>query len=212
MVRKKDKLVFGWGINDVDYPVCKYGVVGGKKRMVWTCPYYVDWKTMLMRCFDQNYHSTRPTYRGCSVCSQWRNLSSFIEWVDSQPNKDWRSCQLDKDFLVFDNKHYSPETCVYITSSINNLITCSDKARGLYMIGVNYVSRNQKKPYKSACMNPFTKKKEHLGSFETEMEAHLAWKARKHEHACALAETQIDSRVVQRLKEIYSFSAEWVSK
>ena len=56
MTRKKDKLVFGWGINDVDYAVHRTEVVNGKHKIVWTCPYYRKWVSIIARCFDIKLH------------------------------------------------------------------------------------------------------------------------------------------------------------
>ena len=184
------KLVFGWGINDVDYPVVKAEKVGGNWEIVWSCPYYLDWKKMLERCLYPRCHIKQPTYRGCTVCDEWRYLSNFIKWVDSQPNKDWKNCQLDKDFLVTDNKHYSPDCVVYITQALNKFLNKSRKGRGRYMIGVSLQSSSKKTSYKASCNNPFTTGYGYLGLFTTELEAHKAWQSRKHEYACMFADMQ----------------------
>lgn len=41
--------------------------------------------------------------------------------------------------------------------------------------------------FHAACNNPFTRKQEYLGLFNTPEEAHLAWAERKLEHATSLA-------------------------
>ena len=205
MVRKKIRKVFGWGINDVDYEVTRYETINGKNKIVWCCPYYLDWQSMLRRCFDVKFQNRRPTYKGCTITDNWEYLSQFIKWVDNQPNRDWQNCEPDKDFLITGNKHYSPETVVYIPKNMNVFITDHGAARGHYMIGVtcSYKSSN-KNPFMSRCNNPFTNKNDYLGRFPTELEAHLAWKAKKHEHACRLAELRDDPRVAKRLREMYS--------
>lgn len=202
MSKKKNKLVYGWGTNDVDYNVYKTEVADGKKKTVWTCPYYKKWCHMLERCFSAKSQEKYPTYGDCTVCEEWRYLSNFIKWVDSQPNRDWENCDLDKDFLIQGNKHYSPDTCVFIEESLNNFITDNSKNRGKYMIGVSGRGSN-KNPYQAQCNNPTTGKKEYLGMFPTEMEAHLAWKAKKHEHARNLAELQSDQRLKKALIDRY---------
>lgn len=110
------KLVAGHGINDVNYTTQIYKIVEGrtpfgrkKKVRVWVCPYYEKWASMLRRAYSKVYHKKRPTYIGSSVCEEWLYLSNFIKWVDSQPEDNWANLQLDKDFLVSGNKHYSPE-------------------------------------------------------------------------------------------------------
>lgn len=209
---RKTKLVQGWGINDVTYKVYKYVKANGKKKRVWTCPYYKDWVSILQRCISKKVHERQPTYIGCTVCEDWKYLSNFIKWVDSQPNKDWQNGQLDKDLLVEGNRHYSPETCVYIPRSLNMFIIDRSKKRGGYMVGVVVEKHSKVNTYRAKCRNPFTLQQEHLGLFPTELEAHLTWKAKKHEHACALADLQQDKRIAKRLREMYSSDKDWTNK
>jgi hypothetical protein len=126
-------------------------------------------------------------------------LSNFIKWVDSQPNRDWKNCQLDKDLLLKGNKIYSPETCVFIDRNINNFLIDRKNFRGKYLLGVSYHNGR----YRSRCNNPFTGSEMFIGNFDTEMEAHLAWKSQKHEFACMLADSQKDPRVVNALCNFY---------
>lgn len=163
---KKTKLIEGWGVNDVDYPVHKVEKVNGKKKIVWTCPYYVDWVQILCRSLSKNFQHNNPTYIDCTVCTEWKYLSNFIKWVDSQPNRGWENCQLDKDFLIEGNKHYSPDTCVYIQQGLNLFIGSSAKSRGSYMLGVSAIPRSKVNPYQAQCSNPFTLQKEYLGYFQ----------------------------------------------
>lgn len=208
-MRKKVKLVCGWGINDVDYKVTRTTIIDGKQKIVWCCPYYQDWLSMIARCFDSKYQKKRPTYIGCTITEDWKYLSNFIKWVDSQPNKDWQNCSPDKDYLIEGNKHYSPETVVYIPKGLNLFIIDRGNARGDCMIGVDATGR-EKKPYRARCSNPFTKKLEHVGYFATELEAHLAWKAKKHEHSLQFADLQDDPRVAKVLMERYAPDTDWI--
>lgn len=209
-VRKKNKLVFGWGINDVDYPVTREGVVDGKRKKVWTCPYYVKWCNILKRCLCLKFQEKHPTYKGCTVTEEWKHLSDFIKWVDSQPNKDWVTCEADKDFLSVGNKHYSPETAVFVSRKVNSFITDCGRARGDCMVGVSYRHNRKKNPYLSQCRNPFNKKgRGHISYYPTELEAHLAWQAKKHEYALQLADSQSDERVAKVLRELYAPDKDW---
>lgn len=207
--------VYDWGINDVNYPIYKRNRIPNidgkyKTKIVWHCPYYRDWHSMLCRCFSCKKQKHSPTYIGCTVSEDWRYLSNFIKWVDSQPNRDWIDCSPDKDFLIEGNKHYSPETVVYISKDLNKFINDGSKHRGFCMIGVVYrASKNKKNPYEAYCNNPFTKKQVCLGSYPTEIEAHKAWQAKKHEHACSLAKLQYDSRVEKILLERYLPEKDW---
>jgi hypothetical protein len=113
------------------------------------------------------------------------------------------NCQPDKDFLVQGNKHYSPETVVFIPKKVNLFITDSGKVRGDYMIGVSYLPNKKINPYHARCSNPFSGSR-YIGVHPTELEAHLAWQAKKHEYACMLADEQEDERIASRLREMYA--------
>lgn len=195
---KAKKLVFGVGINDADYVVQKNETVEvngvRKQKMVWICPYYRDWKHMLERCYSPKYQNRQSTYKGCSVCEEWLRFSNFRAWVEAQ---DWKGKQLDKDLLVEGNKIYSPETCVFISSMLNKFFIASDASRGKWLIGVCW--HKGKSKFQSSCSNPFTNKREHLGYFDTELEAHLAWKEKKDELAQRYATKQTDERVIEAL-------------
>lgn len=106
--------VCGVGINDSDYVVQKKETIKGidgkrKQRLVWICPYYRAWQSMLVRAYSKSYHKRRPTYIGCSVSEEWKTFSNFKSWMEGQV---WEGKQLDKDLLVEGNKVYSEETCV----------------------------------------------------------------------------------------------------
>ena len=211
-MNKTVKLIHGWGINDVDHRVCEYKTVNGKQKLVWICPYYEDWKQMLRRCFDKNYQEKYPTYKNCTVCEEWKYLSNFIKWVDSQPNRDWQNCSLDKDLLIVDNNYYCPDRVVYIPESLNNFTLCRSNGRGDYMLGVSSYSYNSTKKYKASCNSPSSGEREYIGLFSTEVEAHKAWQAKKHEYALQLADEQDDPRVAKALSERYAPDKDWTNK
>ena len=201
--------VYGWGINDVKYNTHESSPIEGKWKILKRCPYYMDWVTMIYRCYDAKHKEKNPAYMGCTICDEWKYLSNFIKWVDIQPNRDWQNCVPDKDFLIEGNKHYSPETVVYIPSSLNSFITAKNKARGKYMLGVRRNSHSKKNPFMSECSNPFTKKCDYLGSFSDELTAHKAWQAKKHEFSCIYADLQDDSRLAKILRERYAPDKDW---
>ena len=197
------KLVYGIGINDADYVVVKWETieVNGKqkKKLVWYCPYYRVWRSMLQRCYSPQAQERNPTYKGCSVSEQWITFSNFRLWMESQ---DWEGKQLDKDLLFEGNKVYSGETCVFVTKAVNTFTIDCGASRGECLIGVYWDKRAGK--FQSKCSNPFTKKQEHLGYFTSELEAHQAWLKRKLELSTLLAEEQTDERVAKALIERYT--------
>lgn len=115
-----NKLVQGFGINDADYVVSKYEswYEGGERKLkiLWQCPYYVKWRSMLNRCYSARYHKNKPTYIGCYVCEEWLTFSNFKAWMETQ---DWERKELDKDLLMEGNKEYGPNFCVFISRELN---------------------------------------------------------------------------------------------
>ena len=197
------KLVCGVGINDADYVTQKWETIevdGKQKRnLVWVCPYYRVWNSMLQRCYSYKFQERNPTYKGCSVSEEWLTFSAFKCWMEKQ---DWEGKQLDKDILFEGSKVYSAETCVFVSSSVNLFTIDSGAARGECLIGVNWHKGAGK--FVSRCRNPFTKKQEHLGYFTCELEAHQAWLERKLELAHLLAAEQTDERVSKALIDRYT--------
>ncbi len=201
---KPKKLVYGAGINDADYAVRKtetIGYVDGKRKgkPVWACHYYRIWADMLKRCYSAKYQERRPTYAGCRVSSEWLTFSNFKTWMVAQA---WEGKQLDKDLLIDGNKLYSPDTCVFVTQAVNSFTTDSGASRGEWLIGVCWHKQSGK--FHSSCSNPLTKKREHLGLFTSEQEAHEAWLKRKLELAHELAAIQEDPRIAKAMIDRYS--------
>lgn len=204
------KLVYGVGINDVDYTVqnkVTTGYVNGRQKMklIWICPFYRQWKDMLARCYSDKLKSKFPTYKGVYCIEGWHSLSEYKKWAEQQ---DWEGKQLDKDILVPNNKIYSPETCAFVNKSTNIFLTDRVGERGDCMLGVSWLERLQK--FQANCSNMFSGKMEYLGVYHKEADAHEAWRKRKHELAQLVAATESDPRVVEALKGRYSVE-EWYS-
>lgn len=201
---KPDKLVYGVGINDADYVVERketVGYVNGKRKqkLIWYCPYFRAWGSMLQRCYSAKYQERQPTYKGCSVSDEWLTFSKFKSWMECQ---DFEGMQLDKDLLFEGNKVYSPETCVYVSPMVNTFTNDQAASRGDWLIGVCW--NNGIGKFMSRCRNPFTNKREHLGYFTCEQQAHEAWVKRKLELAHELSAIQSDQRVAKALIDRYS--------
>lgn len=94
---------------------------------------YTTWNTMLQRCYDEKVHKKYPSYKGVTVCEEWHNFQNFAKWFEDNYVENWT---LDKDILVKGNKIYSPETCCFVPSKLNNLFTKSNSSRGDLPIGV----------------------------------------------------------------------------
>jgi hypothetical protein len=195
----KNKLVCGFGVNDSDYQLHRFERIGGKYKRIWICPFYQAWRDLLTRAYSPGFHARRPTYKGCSVSEKWRLFSEFKAWMESQ---DWEGCSLDKDLIFPGNKVYGPETCVFVSKSLNNFLGECGRSRGKYKIGASWHRRTES--FRSDCMNPFTGHQESLGHFTSEDAAHESWISRKHQHACAYAEMHSDPMISLALRSRYS--------
>lgn len=204
------KLIYGVGVNDLCVPTEKRQVMldcAGQKisKAIWKCPFYRVWINMLQRCYSKTALAKRPTYAGCFVVDEWHRFSAFRSWMQGQ---DWEGNQLDKDILCPGNKVYGPENCVFVSPAVNMFVTDAKAIRGKCKIGVTW--NNFANKFQARCRNQFTKKFEYLGNFDSEEEAHEAWRKRKHELACQLAEQQTDSRVAQALIQRYASTGQEV--
>ncbi len=187
-------LVCGIGINDADYTVRRK--INGVNV---NCPFYESWSNMLKRCYSKTYQSRKATYIGCTVSDEWFRFMAFREWMISQ---EWKGNHLDKDLIFQGNKIYSADKCVFISPQLNTFTTDSASARGQWPIGVSW--RENLGKFISQCRNPFNSKREFLGVFDCPEDAHEAWMARKHQHACRYAETQSDPRIAKALRIRYA--------
>lgn len=145
------------------YPT--YEVVDGKWKIT-NC--YKTWNNMMKRCYNEKWLGNHPTYKGCSVCTEWHDYDIFYEWFQLHYREGF---QLDKDILCQDNKAYGPSTCVFVPNYINQLLVKRDNDRGQYQLGVSFHKQNMNY---IAHLN-INGKSTHLGSFSDPMSAHKAY-------------------------------------
>ena len=159
--------VHGVGITGVKYPCRTNGVLVKE---------YVLWTNMLRRCYSDNSKKKHPTYVGCEVSDNFKSYEYFYEWCHKQIGFGVDGFEIDKDLLVKGNNIYSESTCVFIPAEINTVLVKCVASRGEHLIGVCWsktanafkvaVRKNKGKP-------------EHLGYFNTELEAFNAYKIAK---------------------------------
>ena len=180
-------LVCGIGINDRSCPA----KIEGKNTKE-----YALWHSMLKRCYSKPYLEKQPTYMGCSVSDNFKYYHLFHAWCQTQIGFGKDGYQLDKDLLIKGNKLYSEDTCVFIPSVLNLLLTKAAAGRGLLPIGV---SKNGK-GFRATCA--IYGKAKSLGTFQTVEEAFQAYKNFKEEHIKTQAELykhEIDEIAYQAL-------------
>lgn len=159
-------LVRGIGINDSDTPV--FLRLGNGK--VWQDPLYRTWSNMLTRCtttekaYSYEYAvNHNHTYLKTTVCEDWLLYSRFRDWC---LERNWEGNHLDKD-LLGESLLYSPDTCVFLPSVINSMLTSSRVRRVGGLLGVGFSCN--KYITRVVCEH---KEFVPLKTFNTEMEAH----------------------------------------
>lgn len=198
---RKRGIVCGVGINDANYSVMVHAIVDGKDKVVWICPFYATWKHVIYRCYSEKFLVKAPIYKGCTVCKEWLVFSKFKEWMVEQDwcYSDGKTKQIDKDLLSdsLRGKHYSPQTCVFVSHAINSFLNSCEGTNGDLPRGVRYYERNGKFNAQIQC--PKTKRKLNLGYYTTPQEASDAYVKAKTEFAAWLAETTENSLVKEAL-------------
>lgn len=182
--------VYGVGVIGDKYP-SKVNGVHTKEYKLWT--------SMLVRCYSDNSKKRRPTYEGCEVSNNFKSYEYFYEWCNKQVGFGVEGFELDKDLLIKGNKVYSEDSCVFIPTEINSLLVKRENMRGKYLIGVCW----------SKTANAFVSRvsrnkgmQEHLGVFNTELEAFRAYKQAKETFIKEQAnkfKSQIDDRAYEAL-------------
>lgn len=174
------KLSFGVGINDADYRVIhskSFGSVNGKRirKIVWQCPYFITWTSVMRRSFSEVYKRANPSYEDVTCCEDWKLFSNFRAWMVTQ---DHEGLHLDKDILFGGSKIYSPEKCAFVPQEVNTLLLDCNASRGEYPIGV-CVKLDRKNPYYIAQVCKDRKGSSHIGCYQSAGEAHKAWQWEK---------------------------------
>lgn len=192
MVRSRTKLIYGVGVNDFEYTIKVNGV---------HIPEYLQWRSMISRCYNKTYNDLHPTYKDVYVEEYLHSFTNFYNFIHTlkgygQIDENEKPFQLDKDLLGVD-KLYKRDNLCFIPQCINKFLTLRTLDRGECIIGVYKSSKNR---FSSKLM--IDCKVKNLGSFKTEMEAFQAYKEAKEQQAKVLAERwkeQIDERVYNAL-------------
>ena len=182
--------VFGVGVVGTKYP-SEVNRVKTKE--------YVLWTHMLRRCYSDYFKKKYPTYIDCEVSYNFKSYEYFYEWCHKQIGFGNNGWHLDKDLLVKGNKVYSENSCVFLPREINLLLTKREALRGGHLIGVCW--SNTHKAFK-AQVSKNKGESEHLGYFNTELEAFNAYKQAKEDFVKEQAnkwKDKIDTRAYEAL-------------
>ena len=182
--------VYGVGVLGTKYPP----TISGRNTKE-----YDLWKSMLRRCYSDNFKNKHPTYKDCEVSDNFKSYEYFYEWCHKQIGFDVNGFELDKDLLIKGNKLYSEYSCVFIPADVNLVLTKRTSSRGQHLIGVCWHKRDKAFIVQ---VNKNKGKQEHLGSFKTETEAFNAYKQTKENYIKELANKwkgRVDPRAYEAL-------------
>ena len=180
--------IYNIGVVGEKYPIKLDGKVAKE---------YSTWRNMLARCSNLQYKNFK-TYKDCEVSENFKSYEHFYEWCYKQIGYNLDNFELDKDLLSKGNKLYSEHTCVFLHKEITQVLTKSNSNRGENCIGVSYnKSANKFRAYLHK--NDIA---QHLGYFNTEIEAFNAYKQAKESYLKELAnkwKDKIDPRAYNAL-------------
>ena len=191
--KKKSTLIYGVATNDADYRVVNTNAEGKQVK----CPFYAKWLGMLTRVYDSSLHAKKPSYAYCTIHPDWLLFSNFRQWMLRQ---DWEDKHLDKDLLVPGNKEYGPDTCLFVSGALNNLLTLRQQGRGALPLGVSTTTINGHSYYVASCS--FYGKQKRLGYFKTPEEAAACYTQAKNAYIQELADQEQDCRVAKALRNL----------
>ncbi|PSU20128.1 hypothetical protein [Photobacterium kishitanii] len=100
MTTEITRLICGAGIIDTDIELKENGRYINQYR---------TWRAMIRQAYGANIKNRRV--EGLTVCDDWFYFSKYKAWFDA--NKKERF-YVSRDLKIPGNKHYSPETCVFV--------------------------------------------------------------------------------------------------
>ena len=167
--------------------------------------YYIDWHSMMVRCYSKKCYRNYNSYEDVKVCDEWLNFQNFASWWHNNYYEvEGERMDLDKDILCKGNKIYAPDKCIFVPERINTLFVKCDVSRGDCPIGVSYNNWNNK--YQAYCNT--LDNHEYLGYFDTPHEAFQAYKTFKEAYIKQVADEYKD-KIPQRLYDaMYAWEVE----
>ncbi|MCK9530498.1 MAG: hypothetical protein M0R77_08055 [Gammaproteobacteria bacterium] len=162
------------------------------------------WQSIVYRANPNGkFQEKHPSYIGTQ--NLFACFQEFAEWCQQQKGymsveTNGRFWSLDKDIIFPSLKAYSPETCRFVPYDINCLFNTNGIQREDLPIGVSF----HKASGKYASEISLGKKRQYLGLYETEIEAHQVWKESKISQinsVIAEYKNQVCQDIVIRLKE-----------
>ena len=123
---------------------------------------YETWKNMMQRCYNENVPNY-PKYggRGITVCKEWQDTKTFIDWTEKTYIKGMTLDRIDND------GNYEPSNCRWVDKTLQSINQRKSKKNTSGYVGVSYM----KKDTVWRARISFRNKEIHIGSFKTKEEA-----------------------------------------
>lgn len=135
---------------------------------------------------EYSYKRWTNIWARVNKCSRYENVTIHDDWVYYSNFKLWwnknyvEGLQIDKDLLSeSDNRQYGPNTCCFIPGTLNTLL--SGMSRTERLTGTHKV-------YNDKYVATLGGQSMHIGTFPTELEAHLAWVSAKRRRVQSVTE------------------------
>jgi len=156
--------------------------------ITYLCPLYSTWAGLKDRT-----NKKVEGYEDCSICEDWRRYSNFRAWMVEQ---DWEDQEIDKDILIPGNRHYSPDTCAFVSRRMNNLFKTVHGSTSDLPMGVHYDNepRRRNKPYGVRLVR--FNERIRLGRYATVEEAYSVYLNAKADYIYDVAVLERDTRIL----------------
>lgn len=141
---------------------------------------YRVWNAIFQRCYNPTVQVKQPQYIGCTVDERWWNFQNFASWYCNSGYVNL-NYDIDKDLLIRGNRVYSPDVCLMLPREINSAIANRFSDNGL----PNGVSATNGKYVARAS---FGGKARNFGTYETTLEASMAYNKARQQHLLNIAE------------------------
>lgn len=154
------RTIEGVGINDVDFKVVL--TVNDQKICI---PSYATWKSLLRRIY-----TLKTRGPDIKVCDEWLHFSVFHAWFMENYVEGWG---LDSRLMNPHDEDIGPTNCIFAPHHLTCFV--NDFKNSKYLLGVNFKSGR----FQSRVKLLGKKDSIFLGNFDSEEQAHAAWKAGK---------------------------------
>ena len=154
------RTIEGIGINDAEFKVVH--TVDGLKTCI---PSYATWKSLLRRIY-----TLKTRGPGIKVCEEWLHFSGFHTWFIENNVEGWG---LDSRLLNPHDEDIGPTNCIFAPHHLTCFINDFNNSKRLP--GVNFKAGR----FQARVKLLDTKDSIFLGNFDSEEEAHAAWKVAK---------------------------------